>query len=382
LLEGCLAEAGVVKSMLQIVSGFQPDVDGMGDFCRRLGDALWAKEQVCSHFLVYRQPKWPLDTATIFPNTISYPTERTPAALLAHIAELQASYAFDSVLLHYGPYAYTSNGRPTPFVEAIEELVKTTEVLIFFHETYASRPPWKRAFWTKREQKNALGRLMHCAKVAFTSNEKYVGMLQDLDTVGRELVKAPVISNIGEPEGLRPLKNRSRQLVVFGQLANRVRLYKEHRKRLESICQMLRIEKIVDVGSGDSPYIPQAVLDAGVRRAGFMSDEALSDLLADSVAGVICYWPDVWEKSGVMAAYEAHGVVPILVPMEKRRLPKPAYVPYVEAEDLVRLAGGEDSVSNENLQGIVNAAHAYYVENQSVNRCAEVIARYAIHRES
>lgn len=366
--------------MLQIVSGFQPDVDGMGDFARRLGETLWGKHEIRSHYLVFRRPKSSATTASIAPNTLSYPAESTPAAFLAHVAELQASYSFDSVLLHYGPYAYTSDGKPSPFAEAIEKLVKKTEVLIFFHETYASGPPWKRAFWTKREQKNALRRLMRCAKVAFTSNAKYVRMLGELDSDGRELIKAPVISNIGEPQGLRPLKNRSRQLVVFGQLANRVRLYKEHRKRLESICRMLRIESVIDVGSGESPYIPKTVLQTAVKRAGFMADDQLSDLLQDSVAGVICYWPDVWEKSGVMAAYEAHGVVPILVPMEKRRLPRPQYVPFVEAEELAQLAGGDDGVSNSDMQGIANGAHAYYEKHQSVNRCAEVIARYAIHR--
>jgi hypothetical protein len=66
--------------------------------------------------------------------------------------------------------------------------------------------------------------------------------------------------------------------------------------------------------------------------------------------------------------------------MEKRRLPKPQYVPFVEAEELAQLAGGDDGVSNSDMQGIANAAHAYYEKHQSVNRCAEVIARYAIHR--
>ena len=109
-----------------------------------------------------------------------------------------------------------------------------------------------------------------------------------------------------------------------------------------------------------------------------MEEQVLSGLLADSVAGIIGYWPDVWEKSGVMAAYEAHALLPILVELEPRLLTEPAYVPYLTAEGLERLADGDGVVSNDRLQKAVNAAYAYYRSNQSVERCAEQIAHAAM----
>jgi hypothetical protein len=375
------------NSLLQIVSGFMPDVDGMGDMARRLGEALWSQHGIRSHFLVYRKPRAPLDPALIAPNTISYLDEPSPQALLQAIDSLQKQQRFQSLLLHYGPYAYTPNGQPTPITVAIESLAKRVNagrvnagrvnLLVFFHETYAFGKPWKRAFWTRREQKACLGRLMRCARMAFTSNSKYVGMLEELDSTEGRLIKAPVISNVGEPANLPPLIERPRQLMIFGQLANRIRLYKEHGAALEKICRVLRIERVLDVGSGNSPVIPQAIDRAEVKRLGFMNDADASAAMASCIAGVICYWPDVWEKSGVMAAYEAHAMVPILVDLDRRRTPEPANPPYVSTEAIARLAGKSDSEINAELQAIADHAHAYYAANQSVSRCAEVIARYA-----
>ncbi len=34
------------RSILQIVSGFKPSVDGMGDFARRLGAVLWSQHSI------------------------------------------------------------------------------------------------------------------------------------------------------------------------------------------------------------------------------------------------------------------------------------------------------------------------------------------------
>jgi hypothetical protein len=250
-------------------------------------------------------------------------------------------------------------------------------VLIFFHETYASGMPWRRAFWTNREQRTSIARLLQVARVSFTSNAKYMRRLEKMSGTGTPPVKIPIFSNIGEPDNLRPLAGRSRRLVIFGQLVTRIRLYREQRQALESICQKLRIESVVDVGSGQSDYIPAALAGIAVKSTGWMEEDSLSKLMADSIAGIIGYWPDVWEKSGVLAAYEAHGLVPILVELEPRQIPAPSYLPYVQPAEILRLSDEENRVSDAVLQKIVEATYAYYMQYQSVNRCAEVIAASA-----
>ena len=369
------------QSILQIVSGFKPSVDGMGDFARRLGDALHRHTGIRSHFLVYRTPKTAFDPdeirAEIQPNTLSYPGEATPAAAAEAIAELRRTRDFGCALLHYGPYGYSSIGEPAAFVALIEELARSLPVLVFFHETFASGVPWKRAFWTSRQQRSSMIRLLELAQVSFTSNAKYMRRLEAVSHSVRPLVKIPIFSNIGEPANLQPLADRSRQLVIFGQLVTRIRLYREQRQALEAICRKLRIESIVDVGSGQSPHIPATLAEIPVQSRGWMDENTLSLLMADSVAGIIGYWPDVWEKSGVLAAYQAHALVPILVELEPRHIPAPSYLPYILPDEVLRLSDKENSVPDAVLQKIADASHAHYMQYQSVNRCAEVIAASA-----
>ena len=369
------------QSILQIVSGFKPSVDGMGDFARRLGDALHRHSGIRSHFLVYRTPKTAFDPDEIRdeiqPNTLSYPAEATPPAAAEAIAELRRQQDFGCALLHYGPYGYSSIGEPAAFVALIEELARSLPVLVFFHETYASGMPWKRAFWTNPQQRSSMVRLLELAQVSFTSNAKYMRRLETMSRTGHPLVKIPIFSNIGEPANLRPLANRSRQLVIFGQLVTRIRLYREQHEALEAICRKLRIESVVDVGSGQSPHIPATLAGIPVQSRGWMDENALSLLMADSVAGIIGYWPDVWEKSGVLAAYQAHALVPILVKLEPRHIPAPSYLPYILPDEVLRLSDKENSVPDAVLQKIADDSHAYYMQYQSVNRCAEAIAASA-----
>jgi len=365
------------KSMLQIVSGFKPSVDGMGDFSRRLGAALWKQDSIRSHFLVYHRPRSPLNLEEIQPNTLSYPAEPTASSFREHLSQLRSERKFDCVLMHYGPYAYSRDGRPAAFTEVIEELAQSARLLVFLHEICAGGMPWKKAFWTRREQQASASTLLRIADVAFTSNPLYLLWARPLNSTGREIIQVPIFSNIGEPEGLRPLAQRTRRLVIFGQLVTRLRLYKDWRKTLEEVCRKLRIETIVDVGSGESPQIPTEILGVKVVRSGWMEEEQLSELMADSIAGIIGYWPDVWQKSGVIAAYQAHALVPIMVEVERRSLPKPAFLPFISPQDVSRLPTEAGTVTNASLQAIADAAHDQYTRNQSVSHCAEVIARYA-----
>jgi len=365
------------KSILHIVSGFKPSVDGMGDFSRLLGAALWKQYSIQSHFLVYRRPGSPSNPEEILPNTLSFLPEPDPQALRSHIADLQSRHKFDCVLLHFGPYAYSSDGKPTAFTRVIEEFAPSNRLLVFFHEIYASGKPWRRAFWTRSEQRRCVDALLQVADVAITSNHLYWLRLQALNSASREIFEIPIFSNTGEPENLRPLHQRTRQLVVFGQLVTRLRLYRNYGSALEELCRKLRIEKIADVGSGQSPHIPETIAGIPVIRAGFMEERQLSDLLADSIAGIIAYHPDIWQKSGVIAAYQAHALVPIMAEQHKRSISELDFLPYISLEKIVQLASSKDTIPDARIQAIADAAHDAYTHNQSIDHCARVIARCA-----
>ncbi len=370
-------EAMATKPILQIVSGFKPSVDGMGDFTRLLGKALWEQHQLPNHFLVYRRPPTPLDPAEIAPNLLFYPAEATAAGLRKTLADLLATQTYAAALVHYGPYAYSPKGNPAAFASAIHELEGKTPVLVFFHEMFSKGMPWQRAFWTQPEQKRTIASLLKLSVASFTSNEGFCKRLEVFNSARRPLTTIPIFSNIGEPENLKPLSQRARQMVIFGQGHTRNRLYKEHLPTLETMCRTLAIESVIDVGSGQSPNLPTRMGAAPVRSAGFLDERQLSELMADSVAGVLGYWSDVWEKSGVMASYLAHGLLPLLVELEPRSMPKQPVVPYLLPEELPAAVCEQGTLSPEKLQAAATAAHDYYRQRQSVKHCAQVIAAFA-----
>ena len=364
------------KPILQIVPGFKPATDGMGDFARKLGAGLWQQDSIRSHFLAYRQPKTPLDVTEIQPNSISYPELDSPAALSAKLSEIASS--FDCVLLHYGSYAYSRIGKPAEFTRTMQQLAKTKRIFVFFHETYAMGYPWKRAFWTTLEQRRCVRELLALATVAFTSNALYLRRLEGFNSARRPLVTIPIFSNIGEPDHVPDVPHRERQMIIFGQLATRNRLYKSHQQALANVCRRLRIDSVVDVGSGQSPDMPRKLANASVRSAGWMDEGQLSNLMLTSIAGAIGYWPDVWEKSGVMAAYSAHGLLPVLLELESRTVPKPPFVPYLLPADITKLgqrSGTQDgTISDETIQSFGSAAFENYRRHQSVSQAAKTIA--------
>jgi hypothetical protein len=316
-------------------------------------------------------------TDEILPNTISYPDEPTPEALRRHLAGLTDREKFDSILLHYGPYAYAKDGKPAAFTGVIEEFASGNRMLIFFHELSSTGLPWQRAFWTSREQKASLRRLFQATSIAFVSNPCYLQMSQPFNAAGREIIEIPIFSNAGEPENLRSLDQRRRQLVVFGQLATRERLFKARKKILTEVCRKLGIKKIVEAGSGSSPLIPKEIAGIPVVSAGWLSEDQISELLADSIAGIIGYWPIVWQKSGVIAAYQAHAMLPILVAADRRKVPASAYLPYVTPEELARFPERGSVSLDSALQAFADASRAYYLRYQSVKHAAEVIAGLA-----
>ena len=73
------------------------------------------------------------------------------------------------------------------------------------------------------------------------------------------------------------------------------------------------IQRILDIGPRSFP-IPDALAGAPVVPKGAVPPRAVSELLQHSRFGIVAYPYDVLGKSGVFAAYAAHGIVPIVFP--------------------------------------------------------------------
>jgi hypothetical protein len=364
------------KKLLQIIPGFLPDVDGLGDFARLLGNALLTERQIPTHFVVYRRPKNQASPPELPPNTISYPDEPTPNSLLRHLSELVETDSFEKAILHYGPYAYSKDGKPAAFAAAVQKFASRHDVLVFFHETYASAMPWKRAFWTRGEQEQAVKDILSASRTAFTSTSLVMRRLSRLNTAAVDIKQIRIFSNVGEPADLKPLSGRTLRLIVFGRLENRLQLYSQYRRTLNLLCKSMGITSIADVGVGTSNRIPKKIGNVEVQSLGFLDEQKMSALLADSLAGVLGYGPDWWEKSGVLAAYAAHAMLPILVPWNRSREQFLTTPIFLSSRNLASLKGPDGEISPEKMQEFATQAHDFYTTSQSLRRCIEIMSPY------
>jgi hypothetical protein len=99
---------------------------------------------------------------------------------------------------------------------------------------------------------------------------------------------------------------------VFGLAGVEDRLFSIYRPDLERIIAALSIEKIFDVGPRFSS-VPRTLAGVPVISKGVLPRAAVSELLQRTRFGFIAYPLDFIGKSGVFAAYAAHGVVPIVL---------------------------------------------------------------------
>jgi hypothetical protein len=196
-------------------------------------------------------------------------------------------------------------------VGGLRKWKRTTDqrLVTVFHEVRASGMPWQSSYWLSGLQLRLARQLSRWSDHSVTSLSQYSDLLSTGSRCRRPEI-LPVYSTIGEPRILRPLEARAPRIVVFGGLGARSRVYRESLPELESACRIADVEEIVDVGAGRSSP-PSLVAQRPVRILGEASERCVSDLLADSYAGFLSYWPEFLPKSTIFAAYCAHGVVPI-----------------------------------------------------------------------
>jgi hypothetical protein len=225
------------------------------------------------------------------------------------------SQACGTILLHYEGYGYATRGCPAWLVGAVEKWRQNMQrrtLLTLFHELYATGPPWTSAFWLSAFQRTLTTRLAKTSDRCLTSLESYAAVVRRMSRKGTDLVNhLPVFSSIGEPKSVRPLAERKRRLVVFGTRGRRIEVYRRSTSAINWTCRYLEIEEIVDIGRAVEFDFANA-FDVPVVERGELADEEVSELLLDSVAGMIDYPASMLGKSTIFAAYCSHRLMPIV----------------------------------------------------------------------
>lgn len=297
-------------NLTAIIPRLPPVVDGIGDYALCLARSLRDNVGITTRFIV-TDPAW-----TGVGEVEGFEVRRMTSHSTDELLNLLAGdlSTFEQVLLHYEGYGYATRGCPFWLVEALERWRHASDkrlLVTMFHELYASGPAWTSSFWLSRVQKNLTARLARLSDQWLTSLERYERVVRKMSGKESSAPHLAVFSSIGEPQSAAPLNERRRRLVVFGTRGRRIEVYKRSAADLNRICGTLRIEEIVDIGRVVDFDIAR-VLDVPVVTCGELPGSEVSDVLLDSVAGVIDYPASMLGKSTIFAAYCSHRMIPIV----------------------------------------------------------------------
>ena len=301
-------------TLIQVVARRTAEPDGVADFALALARALRASGGPNSVFLSGTPPVNALPVEDDW-RTVCVPKRK--AQILADTVQLlSAESNACAVVLHFSGYGYQKRGVPVWLPQGLRiwrRRAGRVPLLTIFHELYATGRPWQRSFWTSAVQKYIARSILNLSSTAITPTDLYSKRLSEWrDGDATEITAMPVFSNMGEP-GCGPAPcARTAAAVVFGLAGVEDYIFGIYRSEIERIVSALGIEKIFDVGPR-SLAMPRTLAGAPVISKGVLPQGAVSELLQRARFGFVAYPLDFIAKSGVFAAYAAHGVVPIVL---------------------------------------------------------------------
>jgi hypothetical protein len=360
--------------ILQIIPS-PPDLgDGIGDYASLLASQLWQDYQIETHFLVFRTDIKINSEASKFP--VAQLSARNSQALFSAIPD-----QISTIILHFsGSIYFNSNfkgllGINTPFwlSETLQTLVNLHQVklILMIHELPMLNRGQFYFFGLLNPIQNIVSRrIASISDTVLTSSNNYQKIVSGW--LRKPVKKELIFSNMGEPDSMPSLRERKKRLIVFGGSA-RCRIYQNSSDLLVRSCQILGIEEICDIG----PSLDLSKFrfsDINLIELGFRSRTEISQLLLTAIAGCTDYtpFPGNLGKSGVFAAYCAHGLVPILTQYN----PSEADGLYLHQHYLAL----DEEITNlglEELQSIADSAHQWY-QGHSLRAVSSIFAHHIL----
>lgn len=333
--------------MITIVPQLPPEIDGVGEYALKLAQELEITYDLSPSFLV-GNPNWNGDSQT---SAIAHAIQaRSMSGLSYHLFRLPINSV---IFLHYVPHGYAQKACPFWLIQALEEWRKqhpSAYLLTMFHELYACdwHRPWSSDFYFSPLQRWLAARLARVSDGCLTSSQVYSDRLMKLSQEKHHAVAIPVFSNVGEPSVVSPLALRKRWLVIFGQQHSKDLIYQNSLALLLFVCEHFKIETIFDIGPS-SPLAPATIGSTPIVQLGKLPAPEISHYLSQAFAGFLTYDPQRLGKSGIFAAYCAHGLLPInhqaTFPTDGLTAGIQYWVP---------------SIASVDMQQIASQAHAWY----------------------
>jgi hypothetical protein len=301
-----------MRAIVQIVPGLPPAIDGVGDYALAIARALRERQEIESLFVVANPLSQTLGVIEGFP--VTRVARKDPASLMSALRGILASGRAESttpVLFHCSLYGYARRALAFWLQKGLvqwKQRAPEGPLITMFHELVADGPVWSSAFWLHGVQRGLIRRFAHASTASLTSNARCRQLLAEIAGIEEsQIAKLAVLSNVGEPGELPPALTRKLQLVVFGRPNSRDLAFS---RGLKSVCEAFGIERILEVGPDPSRRAHR--LPAVVEATGALAAGEVSAILRDSRFGFIASDASLLSKSGVFAAYCAHGAVPIV----------------------------------------------------------------------
>lgn len=297
--------------IVTIVPQLPPSVNGVGDYALTLAKQMFEQFGIETHFIVGDS------NCSIELNVLGISTEvlsdKTERSLLSSLSK----FPDDSViLLQFSGYGYAKWACPHWLVGALKKWKTQNsqgKLLTMFHELYnVMGKPWQHNFWVSGIQKRIARQLSILSDQCFTTTQEYSETLCHLSQGKHQnTLVLSVFSTIGEPSSLIKLTARKNRLVIFGQRGTRLHAYVKSLPILQKACETLRVEEIWDIGDPVDIDFSKIDMLPPIVQVGKCDPKTIREILSDSVAGFLDY--DIYRlsKSSILAAYCAHGLLPV-----------------------------------------------------------------------
>jgi hypothetical protein len=359
------------ERLIHVTPQLPPNVGGVADYAVILGRrvAEQTDERVRSVYVQAGSKPGDVPAEALDSTDLSghQSAEALAGALIAYADEMGHA----AVLLHYVGYGYHARGCPVWLLRGLRQLRArrpAVTVISMFHELYAtSRKPWKSVFWLSPVQCYLTAQIARLSDGIMTNRRVFAEKLRAITGGAVPVCVSPTFSNVGEPEMLPAYHEREPYAVVFGGAERKTTTYGQHGAALGRALQRLEVERVVDIGTPAADGAAGA-LGVPVEMKGELPAAEVSAHLRQATVGVLRYGLHCLTKSGLWAAYAAHGVPAVMAAAATQTNRKSVVRPgahYFLLDELASGAhGGEPSLLaeqkriSENIRALYNQRFA------------------------
>lgn len=298
----------MAHNLIQILPFRSLQSDGVGDYAAIIARQLRGDHRIDSHFIVARPDEGTPRVDDGFATSALLKPDRE--SLLAELAERPSPTA---LMIHVSGYGYARYGAPFWLRDALADWRINNPgipVIAIFHELFVTGPLWDRRFWYGLRQQRFVREMAKLADHCITPAADYGDWLVRHSAPPRPPIVMPVVSTVGEMDGRRHVRPRGNRLAVFARGQSAGTIYRQWYRSIEQLVRCYGIEQIVDIGHRPTAP-PTDIGGAAIMAHGRIPADTLSDLLMTCRFGFLEYGTMPLGKSTILAAYAAHGVVPL-----------------------------------------------------------------------